>query len=167
MSYDRQIWNAVEKILASNTHLSCAITGGGSTLINWLFNHPGASRVLIEAQIPYSSRALEKFLCKPGPHPVVANTARDMAFVAHARTTDLVGDKINTVGFALTAALTTSRTRKGNDRAYVASLRDNVCRVGSINFSAKKKDRSEQEVLLSIFGLSHLKKRINKLKILG
>lgn len=156
MSYERQIWNAVEKILASNTQLGCSITGGGSTLINWLFNHPGASRVLVEAQIPYSSRALEKFLCKPGPHPVVANTVRDMVFVAHARTADLVGDQVDTVGFALSAALATNRARKGSDRAYVASLSDSICRIASINFSAKINDRSEQEVLLSMFGLSHL-----------
>tara|TARA_B100001094_G_C18146947_1_gene781340 strand:+ start:642 stop:1790 length:1149 start_codon:yes stop_codon:yes gene_type:complete len=156
MPSDRQVWNAVEKILASNTQLACSITGGGSTLINWLFNHPGASRVLVEAQVPYSSRALEKFLCKPGPHPVVANTARDMAFVAYARAIDLVDNKQTAVGFGLTAALTTTRARRGSDRAFVASVRDNICRIGSASLSAKKIDRSEQEVILTSFGLSHL-----------
>ena len=103
MPSGRKIWNTIERILESKKQLACVLTGGGSTLLNWLFNHPGASRLLVEAQVPYASRALEKFLCKPGPHPVAANTARDMAFAAFARATELSDKDLPAIGFALTA----------------------------------------------------------------
>lgn len=156
MSSDRQIWNTVERILESKKQLACVFTGGGSTLLNWLFNHVGASRFLVEAQVPYASRALEKFLCKPGPHPVATNTARDMAFAAFARATELGDKDLPAIGFALTAALTTTRPRKGIDRACVALAFNNSCRISSINLNAKKVDRSEQETIVTYFALSHL-----------
>jgi len=156
MPSDRKIWNTIERILESKKQLACVLTGGGSTLLNWLFNHPGASRLLVEAQVPYTSRALEKFLCKPGPHSVVANTARDMAFAAHARAIELGDENLPAIGFALTAALTTTRPRKGTDRACVALMSNNWCRIWSINLNAKRIDRCEQEILLTSFALSHL-----------
>jgi len=156
MSSDRQIWNTIERILESKKQLACVFTGGGSTLLNWLFNHPGASRLLVEAQVPYASRALEKFLGKPGPHPVAANTARDMAFAAYARGTELGDKDLPAIGFALTAALTTTRPRKGIDRACVALVSNNSCLIWSINLNAKKVGRSEQETILTYFALSHL-----------
>ena len=67
---DRAIWKAVEEIVQGEGALSLAAAGGGSALLNWLFDHPGASRVMLEAQIPYAESALEEYLRCPGPHRV-------------------------------------------------------------------------------------------------
>ncbi len=59
---DDAIWSAVENLVGRETRLALAVTGGGSALLHWLFDHPGASRVLVEAQIPYARAALSAYL---------------------------------------------------------------------------------------------------------
>ena len=43
METPSEIWDTVERIIASGVELSIAVTGGGSVAISWLVNHPGAS----------------------------------------------------------------------------------------------------------------------------
>ena len=156
MSIDCRAWDTVDRILESKKQLACACTGGGSTLLNWLFNHPGASRLLVEAQVPYSARSLEKFLGKPGPHPVNTYTARDMAFVAYTRAMELGDESLPAIGLALTAALTTNRSRKGKDRACVALMSDDICRIWTLNLGAEAVDRCDQEAIVTSFSLGQL-----------
>ena len=88
MRVSDDIWTQVEAVLHSGTRLALATTGGGSELISWLLNHPGASRAIVEAQVPYSERALAAYLAFAGPHGANEQTARDMAgraFVASPR----------------------------------------------------------------------------------
>ncbi len=69
---DRSRWirDVVEGIHSSGRKLAVVATGGGSQALSWLLNHPGASRVVLEAQVPYCDRALEDYLMSAGPHPV-------------------------------------------------------------------------------------------------
>ena len=85
MRVSDDIWTQVEAVLDSGTRLALATTGGGSELISWLLNHPGASRAIVEAQVPYSERALAAYLAFAGPHGANEQTARDMAGRAFVR----------------------------------------------------------------------------------
>ena len=73
------MWETTEGILASGHRLAVVTTGGGSQTVHYLLNHPGASRAVLEVQIPYCQRALVDYLAAIGPHPVTADTARAMA----------------------------------------------------------------------------------------
>ena len=164
---DRSRWirDVVEGIHCSGRKLAVVATGGGSQALSWLLNHPGASRVVLEAQVPYCDRALEDYLMSAGPHPVSAETARTMALRAYERARELCGidDEApgrDFVGVACTAALATKRERKGRDRVWLALRSATNYRLSSLDFSNRSDDRSHdrhrQEEVLSCCFVSQL-----------
>lgn len=156
MRIDDVIWDQVEAILASGTQMAIAVTGGGSSLLNWLFNHPGASRSLLEAHIPYCESALEDYLAFPGPHRVEAQTARRMADAAYARARALNSVDAPYLGVGLTAALATARSRRGADRVHLALRTEGAQHVYKLALDKGAADRLEQEEVLSRFALAEI-----------
>jgi len=151
-----KIWNQVDRILNSGARLGLATTGGGSELISWLLNHPGASRAVLEAQVPYCTAALGAYLGAPGPHRVEERTAVEMAGKAYVRGCRLGGSGEGVVGLGCTAALATGRVRRGEDRGHVALRRQGEYRIYSLYFNRGAAGRIEQEDLLSRLGLRAL-----------
>jgi len=143
------IWERVETVLQSGVRLALASTGGGGELISWLLNHPGASRAIVEAQVPYSQQALEDYLGYAGPHRVKEQTARDMAGRAFQRAALFTGEDNDIIGVGCTAALATSRQRRGADRVCVALRLAREYRFYTLHFEAGAADRLEQEEVLS------------------
>ena len=152
------MWETVEGILASRHRLSMAATGGGSQAAHYLLNHPGASRAVLEVQIPYSEPALVDYLAASGPHPVTADTARAMAARAFGRAQQLTAGEgrerggapnPRLVGAACTAALATVRQRRGKDRSWLAMRTSDRYRMIALRFAAESADRLEQEEVLS------------------
>jgi hypothetical protein len=150
---EKRIWDQVEAILNSGASLGMALTGGGSELASWLLNHPGASRAMVEVQVPYHEQALQAYLGTPGPHRVEEETGRAMAARAFARTRAFVGDENRAVGLGCTAALATKRVRRGEDRACVVVRKTDEYRFYKIGFEKGATGRLEQEHALSRFAL--------------
>jgi hypothetical protein len=125
--------------------LVLAITGGGTKIIPRLFARPGASQWLLEATVPYHPASLRRYLLPhhasesanpqapnlqaldpsvPSPAASAASetTARQLAVAAYERARLLLGAESpdNPVGLACTCALATGRTRRGNDRVFIA-----------------------------------------------
>ena len=152
------IWDLVEQILRSDFRIAVAVTGGGSRAVSWLLNHPGASRAMLEAQIPYHPAALKRFLDVPGPHRAVAETARAMAWQASERAAALLADippaaveGASALGIACTAALATDRERRGGDRAHIAVRTPREYRVVNLHFDRDAgADRLAQEEVVSM-----------------
>ena len=153
---DRAIWKAVEEIVQGEGALSLAAAGGGSALLNWLFDHPGASRVMLEAQIPYAEPALEEYLQCPGPHRVTQETARNMAFTAYKRALRHGDRPILHCGVGLTAALATGRERRGADRVHLALRTGQCCVLNVLSLDKGAADRMEQEQVVSRWALCHI-----------
>ena len=145
---DPAIWKLVEDILGAELDLAVAVTGGGSRAVTWLLDHPGASRAVVEAQVPYHSRALEDYLGQTGPHRVTSETARRMARHAHRRAGGLAATPRRHIGVACTAALATSRERRGRDRAFLALRLDDEYRLVDVQLPPGS-DRSTQEEMVS------------------
>ena len=141
-------WHRVEGILAAGRPLAVAVTGGGSRGISWLLNHPGASRVVVEAQVPYLGEAVADYLGRPGPHRVREETARLLAVRARRRALRLSRNG-GAVGAGATAALATDRVRKGRDRAFVCTRGPCRYSFASLRFDAGASDRLSQEEVLS------------------
>ena len=147
-------WETVEAILREGRPVATSFTGGGSRAVSWLFNHPGASRSLVEAQIPYAEPAVEAYLGRPGPHRAVEETARRMAATARCRALGFSGDE-GAVGLGASAALATDRDRRGQDRAFIVSRNAMSYEFVSVQFD-KTVDRLAQEEVLSVTLLSTL-----------
>lgn len=145
---DPAIWKLVEDILGAGRDLALVVTGGGSRAVTWLLDHPGASRAVVEVQVPYHHRALDAYIGRPGPHRVIPETARLMARRAHGRARCLAGPSRGHVGVACTAALTTRRRRRGRDHAFLAVRLDDGYRFVDVHL-ASGLDRSRQEEIVS------------------
>ena len=156
MRVDRDIWQQVESLLQGGGQLALATTGGGGELASWLLNHPGASASVIEVQVPYREEALAAYLGSAGPHRVTAQTARDMADRAFARARRFTGVEEGIVGVGVTAALATSRSRRGEDRAYIVLRLPQEYRLFDLHFEKGAADRLAQEEGLSRFALAVL-----------
>ena len=52
----------VRLVHAAPTRVCAVVTGGGVLSLAWLFGEPGASRTFLDAQIPYSMRALDEYV---------------------------------------------------------------------------------------------------------
>ena len=156
MRVDRDIWQQVESLLQGGGQLALAATGGGGELASWLLNHPGASASVIEVQVPYREEALAAYLGSAGPHRVTAQTARNMADRAFVRARRFTGVEEGIVGVGVTAALATSRSRRGEDRAYIALRLPQEYRLFDLHFEKGAADRLAQEEGLSRFVLAVL-----------
>ncbi|MBI9020712.1 MAG: hypothetical protein JEZ10_05600 [Verrucomicrobia bacterium] len=140
----------IERILDSGHKAVLVTTGGGSTALNALLTTPGASRFVVDAQIPYSPEALERFLGEKVEQSVSPATARalaERAFFQALEKRDADFPSIGKIGIACTSALQTDRERRGNDRAFIGIKTAKAEKLYSLHFS--KTSRREQEALLS------------------
>ena len=127
-----------------------ALSGGGAAVLSRLFGRPGASRLLVEAQVPYHGAALEEYLGSAGPHRVVGETARRMAQVAWQRALRMDG-RPAAVGVGCTAALATDRARRGADRAHIAARSaDEYCLAALGWEKGTPRDREEAETAAAV-----------------
>ena len=61
MTEDRVV-NLIQQIHGDPTRVCIVVSGAGTTALAALFSVAGASRTVIEAQVPYSSAALDNYL---------------------------------------------------------------------------------------------------------
>ncbi len=153
MRVSDDIWTQVEAVLHSGARLALATTGGGSELVSWLLNHPGASRAIVEAQVPYSEQALAAYLTSAGPHGANEQTARDMAGRAFVRAAAFAEPGQGCIGVGCSAALATSRPRRGADRGCIALRVECAYRLYTLRFEKGAADRLAQEEVLSRLAL--------------
>lgn len=128
-----------------------AVTGGGANLLGALLATPGASATVLEAQVPYSQQALREFLGAPPSSACSEATARALAMRSFLRARSLGGD----FGFAIAAALATTRPRRGSDRAHLAFQDAARTCAWTLPFE-KSAARSVQEDALAGAGLGAL-----------
>ncbi len=112
----------VEAIHASPTQLVLAVTGGGQAVITDLLNVAGASATVLEIIVPYSADSLSDLVAGHGDadSAVSAETAISMAAACLARATQLAPNTSRVLGVACTAAIATTREKRGEHRAHIA-----------------------------------------------
>ena len=111
--------NLVSNLHSASMKIVLAVTGGGAACISDLLTVPGASQTVLEVVVPYSSSSLKKLLGKSSNQSVSLETAREMASVCRERAQILDPGNIQVAGVACTAALTTNRSRRGDNQAWV------------------------------------------------
>lgn len=101
-------------------------TGGGSVVIPHLVTTPGASGVVLDAQVPYARAAVDQLLGGPQDSYCSPKTARRLAAAAWERAIRLDAadaaalEPGRAVGLAIAASLKTSRPKRGGHRVCVA-----------------------------------------------
>src|SRR5258708_32220897 len=94
------------------TSCSCvlAVTGGGSTAVSWLLGVRGASRTILEVQVPYAQESFCQFLGKRPDGFCTAATSVAMAELAWSRAMVLHPNGL-CVGIGCTASLASDRPK--------------------------------------------------------
>jgi len=99
-------------------------TGAGAGIQTLLWEQPGASATLLDAQFPYARDALVDLLGEEPQQYCSQETAIRMAVAARARCRELAirGGKKDapTIGLGLTASVATGQPKRGDHRVYVA-----------------------------------------------
>ena len=140
----------IETIQSSGFKAAIVVTGGGSGAVHALLSHSGASRFVLEAQIPYSPEAMFDYLGENLEQACSSEAAATLAQRAFERALIFsLSSKASfpVLGIACTAALQTNRERKGDDRAFfcIKSRKKVFARMVEV-FPGS---RAEQESVLS------------------
>ena len=145
----------IEAIQSSGRKAAVVVTGGGIGAVYTLMSHPGASRFVLEVQVPYTVQALRDYLgeapescCSEEAAMLLAERAYERAMIF----TLPAGDDSPILGVACTAALETIRDRKGADRAYLAikaRKREEIRKLELDSGTRQEQDEAVSEALLS------------------
>lgn len=141
----------LQQLFESGFQAVIAASGGGSRAISRLLSTAGASNFILESIIPYSSRALSEYLGSAPEQAVSEATADAMAAQAIARAKHLGAEC--PLGVGCTAALRTTRKRRGNDRARLCIISAEHLLSVEINFKSNTRDQQEDELADAILQL--------------
>jgi nicotinic acid mononucleotide adenylyltransferase/nicotinamide mononucleotide (NMN) deamidase PncC len=139
----------ISQLHGSGRKAALAITGGGSGAVGELLRVPGASRLLIEAQVPYDAQALATFLGFAPAQACSSDTAIAMAATARARAARLAPAGADLVGLGATAALVSDRPRKGEHRFHIAVANAAGIAHCTCVMAKGRRDRAAEEDLVS------------------
>lgn len=116
----------IAALTAADRRLVVVSTGGGAGVIPHLVTTPGASSVVLDAQVPYARAAVDQLLGGPQDSYCSPKTARRLAAAAWERAIRLDASEPaapepgRAVGLAIVASLKTSRPKRGGHRICVA-----------------------------------------------
>jgi hypothetical protein len=147
--YD-EVAEIVRAIHAAPGRVCLVTTGVGAQAIYWLFAEAGASRTILDAQVPYVGAALDEYVGVQAKQHVSAEEAAKMAAAALTRARQLMdhsGSEPATplFGVACTGAIATDRVRRGENRLHVAWTDGQRTRTFSLVFQKGARDRAGEE----------------------
>jgi hypothetical protein len=148
---DPAVRRLIEGLRSAGRRCVIAVTGGGASATSALLEVPGASRTVLEVNIPYAERALVEFLGHAPEQSCSADTARRMAVRAWGRAAWLAPDEPVT-GVSCTASLATDRPKRGEHRLHVAvhNAASTFCVSLTLNKGARDRTGEEQVVALTL-----------------
>lgn len=138
----------IESIQSSGYKACIVMSGGGISAINEILSHAGASRFVLDAQIPYNQIAFNNYLKQTPDSYCSEDTTKLLSQQAYQNALTLSDDKV--IGIACTAAIATNRVRRGADRAYVSITSSDKTEVIKVDLRTKGRDIQEIELCVSI-----------------
>lgn len=148
---DNGIAGFVTEIHSRPAKAVIVVTGAGVSALSWLFAQGGASRTVLEALVPYSTKSLNEFVGMEAETHVSREEAVRMAERAYERALQLHGDDDDSpvIGVSCTATIATDYTKRGTHRAACA-LRTATRRTDyTIEFEKGGRDRAGEEDVAS------------------
>ena len=146
---DSKVRELVESLHGSERMVSLAIAGAGTQAVGWILGVAGASRTVLDIQVPYASSAVTDYL---GFEPVQfasAETSRAMARAAYFRAVDLRSGMSPVAGVACTATIATDREKRGEHRCHVAVHHAMGRSATSLTLAKGRRDRSGEDDVVS------------------
>lgn len=128
-----------------------AITGGGAEIIGELLRHGSGSATVLDAVVPYSTDALDRFLGRKPEKYCSEKTVRLMAMVAYQRALELSkGSGISgqeVIGIGATCKLKAANEREGRKHEIYVSIQS-ACETGvtTLELTADRTREEEEKI---------------------
>ena len=135
---------------------SVAVAGAGTRAVGWLLGVAGASRTVLDIQIPYASRAMTGYLGSEPAQFVSAQTAKSLARSAYFRAVNLRDGREPVVGLGCSATIATDRPKRGEHRCHVATHQSSGGAVFSLTLDKGLRSRDGEDALVSALTLNAL-----------
>jgi nicotinamide mononucleotide (NMN) deamidase PncC len=143
----------IKLIHDSNLKLSTCFSGAGFTFLNSFLSLEGASKSLINAEIPYSEYSLTKHFGIEKPYTTKDNT-KTLAKKTLAKFEDAVSEDI-LMSIACIGTIKTYYEKKGEERAWLYFLTSNNQEQNIfLKFNKDLSSRSQQDEMINIVILS-------------
>ena len=146
---DAEMRASIEAIHRSPTMAVVIASGGGARSLAWLLGTAGASRTLLDVQVPYSAAAMGALLGDSPGSAVSPAVAEEIARAAYARALALRPDRAPVAGIGATAAIASDRPKRGSHRCFVASWTDAAATLYGLTLVKGLRDRREEDRLVS------------------
>ena len=118
---DSEIRELVESLHSTEGMTSLVIAGAGAPAMSWILGVAGASRTVLDIQVPYASSAMIDYLgSEPGQY-VSEQVALELVRAAYRRAVRLREDSVPVVGLSCSATIATDRPKRGDHRCHVST----------------------------------------------
>jgi len=153
-------YESIARYHTQNVQCVLSMTGGGASLIGDLLSVPGASNTILESLVPYANAALTDWLGRAPEQACSSTTALSMAMRGYLRADQLARREgrgpLNPVGLGCTAALVSSRPKRGAHRVHIAvQSATATCRL-ECELHKGARDRADEERVVARLGLGCL-----------
>ena len=141
---------------AARGKASLAIAGAGNRAVGWILGVAGASRTVLDVQIPYAASAMSAYLGSEPSQFVSADTARALARAAYFRAVRLRDGRERVVGLGCSATIATDRPKRGEHRCHVATHHADGGAVFSLTLEKGLRSRDGEDTVVSALVLNAL-----------
>ena len=150
-SMDQDVRKLVEELHAHPALVIVTATGAGSLAISWLLGVAGASRTVLEANVPYASSSTVDYIGFEPKEFASLEVASALAESARSRSIKLASNSSEKlIGLGCAAAIATDRTRKGDHCAFVSvDIGNDEIITHTLNLKKGARDRDDEENLVS------------------
>ena len=153
---DRESIRLVELIHRTTGMASLVIAGAGSQAINAILGVAGASRTVLDIQVPYASSAVVDYLGEEPGQYVSTDAALSLARASYSRAAKLREERIPVFGVSCTATIATDRPKRGDHRCHVCVYGPTGWKSASITFVKGLRSRDEEDAIVSRLILNSL-----------
>ena len=157
---DQDALELVEAIHNTSGMVSLVIAGAGSQAINAVLGVAGASRTVLDIQVPYASSAVVDYLGDEPDQYVSTDAALSLARAAYFRAVKLREEPIPVFGVSCTATIATDRPKRGDHRCHVCVYGATAWRSASLTFVKGLRSRDQEDEVVSRLILNSIAKAL-------
>ena len=146
---DSEIRELVESLHSTEGMTSLVIAGAGAPAMGWILGVAGASRTVLDIQVPYASSAMIDYLgSEPGQY-VSEQVALELARAAYRRAVGLREGSVPVVGLSCSATIATDRPKRGDHRCHVSTYDGTGWTTWTLTLTKGLRDRDGEDDVVS------------------
>ena len=155
---DSEIRQLVQSMHSTECMTSLVIAGAGAPAMGWILGVAGASRTVLDIQVPYASSAMIDYIgSEPGQY-VSEQAALELAQAAYRRAVRLREGRIPVVGLSCSATIATDRPKRGDHRCHVSAYDATGWTTSTLTLTKGLRTRDGEDDVVSRLILNSLAK---------